>query len=460
MTQSLRGKTVLATGFDAPVRGQSRFLKDMLLEIDDAGTIAATCLPDDPDYARRLSQARDQGVLLRLPEGSFLLPGFVDLHIHAPQYPQLGTALDQPLDVWLKTYTFPLEARYRDEAFAERAYRLLVDDLIAGGTTTALYFGTIHPAANRLLADICLERGQRALIGKVAMDHKELCPEDYRDASVDDALCGTQDLLDYITAHPDNGEGRVKPVITPRFIPACTDELLSELGSLAGHQACHIQTHASEGDWEHNHVLDRHGMSDTESLDRFGLLRENTVLAHGNFISLDDMEKIRARKAAVAHCPLSNAYFADAIFPLAQALEKGVRVGLGTDISAGPSASLANSLRSALWSGRLLESGTDPSLSSPERSARTGQRVSVPTAFHVATAGGAEALGLPVGSFETGKQFDAILVDPGAANAPIRLWPELYPGHEEILEKLLYGVTRANIARVWIGGDLCAENPV
>lgn len=456
MTHSLRNRFLLASGFHAPVCGEAEAFRNRLIELDGDGRIVATWEDGTADHARLVAKAEQSGRLTRLPEGQFLLPGFVDLHIHAPQYPQLGTALDQPLDVWLKTYTFPLEARYRDEAFAARAYAMLVEDLIANGTTTALYFGTIHPGANRLLADICLEKGQRALIGKVAMDHKDLCPDDYRDASVDAALKGTQDLIDYITHHPENGEGRVKPVITPRFIPACTDDLLHELGAMAADTCCHIQTHASEGDWEHNHVLDRHGMSDTESLDRFGLLREHTVLAHGNFISLDDMEKIALRKAAVAHCPLSNAYFADAIFPLAQALEKGVRVGLGTDISAGPSASLANSLRSALWSGRLLESGTDPALAAGERSARAGQRVDVPTAFHVATAGGAQALGLPVGTFEPGKIFDAILVDPEAAGAPIRLWPELYSGDDEILEKLIYGVTRANISRVWIGGELCS----
>ncbi|MBO0344203.1 guanine deaminase [Roseibium sp. CAU 1637] len=459
MSQSLRGKTVLASGFDAPARGEIRRFEQLLIILDDAGVIQETHAEGSARYEQLLSHARQAGDLVAQPAGTYLLPGFVDLHIHAPQYPQLGSALDQPLDVWLKTYTFPLEAKYRDEAFAERAYGILIEDLIASGTTTALYFGTIHPAANRILADKCLEKGQRALIGKVAMDHKELCPPEYRDASVDEALAGTQDLIDYITRHPDNSENRVKPVVTPRFIPACTDELLGELGQLAGAHNCHIQTHASEGDWEHNHVLDRHGMSDTESLDRFGLLREHTVLAHGNFLSLVDMERIKTRKAAVAHCPLSNAYFADAIFPLAVALEKGVRVGLGTDISAGPSSSLANSLRSSLWSGRLLESGTDPAMAPGERSSRAGQRIGMHTAFHLATAGGAEALGLPVGSFQPGMIFDAILVDPEAKAAPIRLWQDLYGG-DEILEKLLYGVTRANIAQVWIGAELCAGEAV
>ena len=112
----------------------------------------------------------------------------VDCHVHAPQYPQLGLALDRPLEVWLDTYTFPLEARYADLGFAAPRYEALVDDLLALGTTTALYFATVHLDASKLLADICIDKGQRALIGKVVMDHPESCPDYYRDASAETAL--------------------------------------------------------------------------------------------------------------------------------------------------------------------------------------------------------------------------------------------------------------------------------
>lgn len=448
---SVRGKLVRASGFHAPVCGEVECLNDVLIAVGADGVIAEVIRPDDETHGARLAGARADGTLMELPQGTFLLPGFVDLHIHAPQYPQLGNALDVPLEVWLQKYTFPIEARYADTAFARHAYGLLVGDLVACGTTTAVYYGTIHDEANRLLADICIQAGQRALIGKVAMDDPDSCPDYYRDASVDAAVAGTASLIEHIRSHPDNGEGRVLPVVTPRFIPSCTDDLLTELGALAAAHDCHVQTHCSESDWEHGYVLARHGVSDTESLDRFGLLRKGSVLGHANFISAADMERIRVREAAVAHCPLSNAYFAGAVFPLKAALEKGLHVGLGTDISGGPAGTMLESARAAIMASRMLESGTDPDLAPEKRSTRSDTRIDFRTAFYLATAGGGAALGLPVGRFEPGCHFDAVLIDPAAPMGGLRLWPELHAG-DEILQKIVYTASRPNITNVWIGG--------
>jgi len=449
--ENTRGKLVRASGFHAPECGEVECLEDVLIAVDADGVVSTVIRPDDEGHAGRLSAARADGTLVDLPDGTWLLPGFVDLHIHAPQYPQLGNALDVPLEVWLQKYTFPIEARYADTAFARRIYAMLVDDLVACGTTTAVYYGTVHDAANRLLADICIEKGQRALIGKVAMDNPDECPDYYRDESVAAAIAGTTGLIEHIRSHPDNGEKRVMPVVTPRFIPSCTDELLTELGSLVAAHDCHVQTHCSESDWEHGHVRARHGVSDTESLDRFGLLRRGSVLAHANFISASDMERIRAREAAVAHCPLSNAYFAGSVFPLKTALEKGLHVGLGTDISGGPAGSILETARSAIMVSRMMESGTDPDLEPERRSVRGNARIDFRTAFHLATAGGGAALGLPVGLFAPGYHFDAVLVDPNAPLGSLRLLPELHAG-DEILQKIVNTASRPNIAQVWIGG--------
>jgi guanine deaminase len=241
----LNNRWLLANGFHAPVAGEVDVLTDVLIGIDDAGMISNVVRREHPDYAETLRGAEAKGDLERTPVGTYLLPGFVDCHVHAPQYPQLGSALDAPLEVWLQTYTFPLEARYKDVAFAKRAYALLVEDLIANGTTTVLYFATVHDEATRSLVDICLEKGQRALIGKVAMDHPDNCPDYYRDASPDAAIKGTRAIINYIQGHLDNGAGRVKPVVTPRFIPACTDAALEGLGDLARECGCHVQTHCS-----------------------------------------------------------------------------------------------------------------------------------------------------------------------------------------------------------------------
>ena len=172
---TLRGRRVKGRFIHAPRRGEIEVLDDVVLTLDAEGTVIDV-------------GSGDADVVL--PEGTLVLPGFVDLHIHAPQYPQLGQALDAPLEVWLGKYTFPLEARYADLDFARPRYETLVKDLIANGTTTALYFATAHLEATKLLADICLAAGQRALVGKVVMDDPASCPEYYRDASPEAARVG------------------------------------------------------------------------------------------------------------------------------------------------------------------------------------------------------------------------------------------------------------------------------
>jgi len=452
--QSLAGRTLRTTAIHAPVRGAIDYLDDALIIIGGDGRISHVVRRGDPAYDAALGIADQQETLVSLSPDVLLLPGFVDLHIHAPQYAQLGQALDVPLEVWLGQYTFPLEARYADLDFARPRYEALVADLLANGTTTAVYFATVHQGATRLLADICLARGQRALVGKVAMDDAGGCPDYYRDASAEAAIADTGALIDYIRTHPDNAAARVLPVITPRFIPACTDAALEGLGRLAHQTGAHVQTHCSESDWAHGYGLERFGETDTASLDRFGLLGRRTVLAHSNFITEADMDEIAGAGAGVAHCALSNAYFAGAVFPLRAALERHVHVGLGTDISGGPSASMFDAQRQAVVASRLLESGVDAEREVADRG-RAQSRIDMLTAFHLATAGGGEVLDLPIGRFEPGCHFDAIAIDTSAAEGGVRLFGQALPP-AALLEKLIHTANRANIAAVWVDGRLVA----
>jgi guanine deaminase len=431
------GRVIVASGFHAPVRGRVAAFRDAVIVVGADGVILSVteggAVPAGAE---------------RLPEGWVLLPGFVDLHVHAPQYPQLGTALDVPLEDWLQVHTFPLEARYADAGFAETVWRALVADLLAVGTTTAVYFATIHVTATVRLAEVCVALGQRAMVGKVAMDHPDTCPVWYRDGSAAEGVAGTREVIDRIGAIAGN-RGLVQPVITPRFIPACTDELLAGLGRLADETGVRVQSHVSESDWEHGHVLDRCGRSDAAALDAFGLMRDHGVFAHGTHLSGEDIDLMRDRGAAVAHCPLSNAYFAGAVFPLWAALERGLHVGLGSDISGGPAGTIWETARMAVAASRLRESGVDAGRAPDDRGTGAA-RVDFRTAFWLATAGGGEALGLPVGVIAPGMQFDAMAVDPGAVSGGIRLWPG--DAGERVLEKVLYGANRANVARVWVAG--------
>lgn len=434
----LRGRSIRGSFAHAPVRGELEILKDVVVSIAADGTIAAVTsaadgVPEDT---------------IEVPDGQFVLPGFIDLHIHAPQYPQLGMALDVPLEVWLGKYTFPLEAQYADLEYARLRYETLVSDLLASGTTTALYFATVHREATELLAEICLAAGQRALVGKVVMDDPASCPDYYRDASAELAVAETRAVIDHIRALPDND--RVLPVITPRFIPSCTDAALSGLGKLAVECDCHVQTHCSESDWAHGYALDRYGKTDTAALDGFGLLGRKTVLAHSVFLTEADMAAVRARGAGVAHCALSNMYFGNAVFPLRRALEKGLHVGLGTDISGGPSGSMLEACRATAQVSRLLEDGVDATDSRETRGV-PNSRIDMLTAFHLATAGGGVTLDLPVGLFRPGYHFDALLVDPAADAGTIRLFGA---DPADRVEQILYTASRPNIAATFVGGDL------
>jgi len=446
MTDRIKG--LFGTFFHAPTPDALEVLADTLILVAADGSIAELLGPDDPRQGEAMAALGDE--LVRLPPYSYGLPGFVDLHVHAPQYPQLGLALDEPLEVWLQKYTFPLEARYADLAFARERYEVLVDDLIANGTTTALYFATQDCEATKLLADICMAKGQRALVGKVVMDDPAACPDYYRDASPDAAIADTRALIDHVRSHPDNEAGRVLPVITPRFIPSCTDETLTRLGALAQECGCHVQTHCSESDWAHGHAIARYGVTDAEALDGFGLLTRRSVLAHSNFLTDANIDLLVARGSAVAHCALSNVYFANSVFPLRHALEKHLHVGLGTDISGGPAASMFEACRTTVQSSRLLQDGVDPALPAAERG-RPNSRVDLVTAFHLATAGGGLALDLPIGIIAPGYKFDLMAIDTSARDGGIRLFD--MADAKAIFEKIIYGAARANIAAVWIDGS-------
>lgn len=431
-----------ANFFHSPAKGQIERVDDAFLLIEDGAIVSVVTSQDHRWQELQNEPATD------LRDQGFLLPGFVDLHIHAPQFPQLGQALDVPLEVWLQTHTFPLEARYKDLDYADGVYRTLVRALLANGTTTAMYFATIHNPASLRLAEICLEMGQRALVGRVAMDFADECPDFYRDASAEESVALTEEFIAAVPGLAGNHTGLVKPVITPRFIPSCSDKALQGLGDMAHRTDAHVQTHCSESDWEHGHVLARCGKTDTEALAEFGLLGRHTILAHSNFITDDDMDMIRKRGAGVAHCPLSNVYFSNAVFPLRRALEKGLHVGLGTDISGGPSASLLDSVRMSIAASRMMEDGVDAKSQAGERGT-PDSRIDFRTAFWLATRGGGEALDLPVGCFTPGNQFDAILV---------RL-PEEYHGDEDaagdaLLQKIVMLATRESIHATFVAGRL------
>lgn len=421
-------------------------LEQALIETDDDGRITGV---DTGVDTGRDDTDHDEPAEHDLGPDTVLIPGLIDTHLHAPQWPQRGTGLDLDLERWLFDYTFPLEARYADTDFAVAVWDTMVPHLLGLGTTTVAYYGSIHEEATTALAEACLRHGQRAFVGRVAMDHPDGTPDWYRDPSASAAVAASHRSVDDIRALAAAAAtpGLVMPIVTPRFIPACTDAVLEGLGELATATGTTVQTHCSESDWEHGDVLDRFGRTDAQALAGFGLVADHTVLAHATHLEPADRRTLAEHGAGVAHCPLSNSYFANAVFPVRRALDAGVRVGLGSDIAGGPEASMLAQCTHAVTSSRMLEDGVD--VERDERG-RDGSRIDITTAFWLATAGGAELLGIDAGLLEPGRVFDAVAVDIGSSSSlgvdrDIDDWPRIF-------EKLVRGAGAADIRTVWVDG--------
>lgn len=437
---------IRTTVMQTPAPDRLEVLHDVVIAVDERGTIEAVEGADST--VGRAWSARASAVIAP-PPGSVLLPGLIDLHVHAPQWPQLGTGLDLPLERWLFDYTFPLEARYADLAFARSVWADLVPTLLAHGTTTAVYFATVDVDATTALAQAAVRAGQRSFVGRVAMDDPAGTPPWYRDASAAAGVAASARSIDEIVAI-DAGRGLVRPIITPRFTPACTDELLGGLGSLAATTGTLVQTHVSESDWAHGHALARFGVTDTVALDGFGLVRQGTVLAHADHVTNADAVLIRDRGAGIAHCPLSNAYFANAVLPVRRLLAAGTAIGLGTDVAGGASPSLLRQVHEAVTMSRLLEDGIDPSSPAGDRGV-AGSAIDATRAFWLATMGGATILGLPIGLIEPGRRFDAVLVDTTSRRGSLRVWPDLDDA-ARTFEKVVRLAGPTDIVGVWVDG--------
>ena len=441
---------VVGTAYHAPTPEALEVLADVAIVIEADGTIVGVHPVASTEAASAVAKALQ---VVRLAPSQRLLPGLVDLHIHAPQWPQLGTGLDLTLERWLFEHTFPLEARYADHQFAADVWQHMVPTLLAHGTTTAVYFATVDEQSTRMLAEQCVKFGQRAFIGRVAMDHPEGTPEWYRDPSAAAGIEASHASIEAIRS-VGGDHAIVQPIITPRFVPACTDELLAGLGALATTTGVLVQTHCSESDWAHTVVHERFGKSDATVLRDMGLLREGTVLAHANFLSDDDMGTVRLAAAGVAHCPQSNSYFANAVFPVRHALALGVKVGMGTDVAGGAHPGLLGQCSMAVASARMLEDGVDPRRPANERGT-PGARIDAVTAFHLATAGGGDVLGIPVGRFQVGQQFDAFVVETAGSPTGMRRWDGI-DTEDRLFEKIVHLAGPADIRTVWVSGRCVA----
>ncbi|KAL6238501.1 hypothetical protein BDW75DRAFT_237388 [Aspergillus navahoensis] len=414
-------------------------------------------------------------VRAREEQNEFFFPGFIDTHIHAPQYPNSGLFGSSTLLDWLETYTFPLESSMSNLSKACTAYNAVISRTLANGTTCASYYATIHVPATNLLASLCHTRGQRALIGRVCMDNPAFCPEYYRDESAEASIEHTKQTIAHIHSLSGSGnesERLVKPILTPRFAPTCSTSALTSLGQLAASHTppLHIQTHISENvnEVELVRTLFPAHPSYAAVYDAYSLLTPRTILAHAVHLTNPEKELVASRNAKISHCPASNSALGSGLAPVRDLLDRGITVGLGTDVSGGYSPSILEAVRQACLVSRLLRYSTASTTSSGNKEGR--EVLSVEEALYLATRGGAAVIDMPddLGGFEEGMFWDVQLIRLGptvqetkqtgsgsGSSSVVDIFG--WESWSEKVHKWVWTGNDRNVRRVWVRGALVHE---
>lgn len=326
--------------------------------------------------------------------GNLIIPGMVDLHLHAPQYAYRGTKMDLPLLDWLNSNTFPEEAKYEDMNYAKAAYKNFVEDLKESPTTRAVIFATLHKEATLCLMDLLEKSGLETMVGKVNMDRNS--PDYLTEHSAEEALENTRNWLQAI---PEDYR-HCHPILTPRFTPTCSDALMEGLGKIKKEKGIPLQSHLSENKAEIAWVKElcpgtkNYG----ESYDRYGLL-QHSVMAHCVHTREDELELLKERECYICHCPQSNTNLQSGVAPVKHFLKKGAKLGLGTDVAGGANLSMFRAITDAIHVSKLrscllLEDAA----------------ITVEEAFFMASLSGGGFFG-KVGSFLTGYEADFLVYE-------------------------------------------------
>lgn len=319
-----------------------------------------------------------------------IIPGMIDTHIHFPQTEMVGAYGEQLLS-WLNTYTFPTEIQFKDKAYAQKIAQFFVQELLKNGTTTALVFCTVHPESVDALFEAAAQQQMRLIAGKVMMDRH--APE---------ALCDTAE-----SAYEDSkaliekwhGQGRALYAITPRFAPTSTPEQLERAGQLkAKFPDVYVHTHLSENRdeiaWVKDLFPEQKGYLDVYH--HYGLTGNRSVFAHCVHLEDQEWQCMHDTDSAIAFCPTSNLFLGSGLFPLKKTWQQQVKVGLGTDIGAGTSFSLLQTVNEAYKVQQLQ-----------------GDKLSAFESLYHATLGSAKALDLDdkLGNFNVGKEADFVVLN-------------------------------------------------
>ncbi|WWC71075.1 uncharacterized protein I206_105028 [Kwoniella pini CBS 10737] len=407
----------VGTFVDTPSPGELRIRQNHLLGVDEKGFI---------NHISSINSESSQILLnnlsllnlnpIELKKFSFFLPTFNDLHLHTAQYLFCGLGLNLSLIEWLNKYAYKAEERLdNDLNLTEKVYEILIKKLLKNGTGFISAFGTIGIESNLILARKMQEIGLRGFIGKLSMDQSPR--PTYGESSVNDSISSLIEFLDkledYLSKFQSH-ERLVQPIITPRYVPVCSDELLLKLKKLGDERGIRVQSHMCEGRDQMDLVYKQRGKKDQDIWNDLGFLGPNTLQAHVTYLDEEMIPLLKDRQITIAHCPLSNAYLSEKQFPLREALDHSLNVGLGTDIAGGYTLSIQNQMRQAVVISRLREGARCEKLNcSFAESTNKGEKnlsIDWVESIYLATRGGKKGMGLG-GCLEVGMEFDVQLIE-------------------------------------------------
>ena len=332
-------------------------------------------------------------------KGKLIIPGLIDLHVHAPQYTYRGLGMDLELIEWLNVNTFPEESKYKDNEYALKAYSIFTDDLLHSSTTRACIFATVHKEATLLLMDKLEETKLITKVGKVNMDRN--CPDYIKESSVNSYL----DTLSWVEECNNRNYSFTSPILTPRFIPSCTDEILDKLKEIQVKYHLPVQSHLSENlseiEWVKELCPSARNYGEAYALHAlFGGEDCPTLMAHCIYSNDEELALMKKNGVYIVHCPESNINVRSGIAPIRKYLDEGFNVGLGSDIAAGTTLNMFKAVEETIKASKMRWRILDQNY----------KWLSEQEGFYLATKGGGKFFG-KVGSFEKDYEFDAVVID-------------------------------------------------
>lgn len=416
--------------FLLPTKECFRYMPDGMIVVEDGHITqsgpAATVLKTLP-----------QGVHYKTYKDKIIVPGFIDTHIHYVQTDIIGAFGKQLID-WLNTYTFVAEQKFKDSAEGTRVAEFFCDELLRNGTTTALTFCAVYPESADQLFEAASKRNMRMIAGKVMMDRN--APKNLQDTASD----SYEDSKRLIKKWHE--KGRNLYAITPRFAPTSTPQELEIAGQLwREYPGAYVHSHLSENvdeiAWVKKLFPARQGYLDV--YDHHGLTGRRAVYAHGVHLTDAEMQHCFETGTSISHCPTSNLFLGSGLFWLEKAKDKErpINVGLGTDIGAGTSFSMLQTMNEAYKVAQLRKFPLD-----------------AVHAFFLATLGGARALNLgeQLGTLEPGKEADFVVLDP-LATPLLRERMQFTNSIEEKLFVLMTMGDDRSVAATYIAGHKAYE---